>query len=96
MTDRVPLFDDDPVFILEIISICKDIRDGAEGFLDIAPSLGILFNPSSELLAMIWFIIVQRNVPSLPPALPSDQRTSVGADRDTQHHSPLRICTKSL
>ena len=76
MTDRIPPLDDDPVFFLEIISICKDIRDGVEGLLDIAASLGILLNPSSELLAMVWLIVVQRNVPSLSPALPSDQRTS--------------------
>ena len=46
MTDRVPPFDDDPVFFLKASSICKDIRDGVEGLLDIAPSLGTLFNPS--------------------------------------------------
>ena len=58
MTDRVPPVNDDPVFFLEIYSICKDIRDGAEGLLDVAPSLGILFDPPSELLAMVLFIVV--------------------------------------
>ena len=91
MTHIVPPLYDDPIFLLEIFSICKDIRDGAEGLLDIAPSLGILFNPSSELRAMVWLSVVQGNVPSLPPALPSDQRTSACAERDSQHHSPLRI-----
>ena len=54
MTHIVPPLYDDPIFLLEIFSICKDIRDGAESLLDIAPSLGILFNPSSELRAMVW------------------------------------------
>lgn len=76
MTNLVLPLDEDPVFLLETFSICKDIRDGAERLLDIAPTLGILFNPSSELPAMVWLIVVQGNVPSLPPALSSDQRTS--------------------
>ena len=72
MTDRVPPFDDDPILFLEVTSICKDVRDGIESLLDISPSLGTLFNPSYEFLATVWLILVQRNVPSLPPALPSD------------------------
>ncbi len=96
MTDHVPPFHDDPVFFLEASSICKDIRDGVQGLLDISPSLGTLFNPSYEFFASVWLIFVQRNVPSLSPALPSDQRTSAQADRDSQHRSPLRICTRFL
>ena len=68
MTDHVPPFHDDPVFFLEASSICKDIRDGVQGLLDISPSLGTLFNPSYEFFASVWLIFVQRNVPSLSPA----------------------------
>lgn len=79
MTDRVLLCDDDPIFFFEIISVCKDIRNGVEGLLDVAPPTVILVDPFLKFLAVIWFfwlILVQWNVPSLTPALPSDQRTS--------------------
>ena len=79
MTDRVLLCDDDPIFFFEIISVCKDIRDGVEGLLDVAPPAAILIDPFLEFLAMVWLfwlILFQWNVPSLAPALPSDQRTS--------------------